>query len=130
MRFVYLKNRKVGIVFLFLMIFISACSTSHRAVDSTSTIIPKELYPKPTLQKPKEGALWPGNTRGNFLFGDDKAEKVGDIITVTINENATSTQSATTNTQKDNTMNMSAPGILGLPSNMGCLLYTSPSPRD
>ena len=115
----YFNNKKFGVVFLFLVFFSTACSTSHRAVDSTSTIIPKELYPKPTLQKPKEGALWPGNTRGNFLFGDDKAEKVGDIITVTINENATSTQSATTNTQKDNTMNMSAPGILGLPSNMG-----------
>jgi len=115
----YFNHKKIGIVFLFLVFFSAACSTSHRAVDSTSTIIPKELYPKPALQKPKEGALWPGNTRGNFLFGDDKAAKVGDIITVTINENATSTQSATTNTQKDNTINMAAPGILGLPSNMG-----------
>ena len=71
MRFVYFKNKKEGIVSLFLLVFISACSTSHRAVDSKSTIIPKELYPKPALQKPMEGALWPGNTRGNFLFGDD-----------------------------------------------------------
>jgi len=115
----YFNNKKIGILSLFLVFFLAACSTSHRAVDSTSTVIPKELYPKPTLKKPKEGALWPGNTRGNFLFGDDKAAKVGDIITVTINENATSTQSATTETQKDNTMNMSAPNILGLPSNMG-----------
>ena len=105
----YFNNKKFGVVFLFLVFFSAACSTSHRAVDSKSTIIPKELYPKPTVQRPKEGALWPGDTRGNYLFGDDKAEKVGDIITVTINENATSTQSATTNTQKDNTMNMSAP---------------------
>ena len=115
----YFNNKKVGIVFLFWVFFSVACSTSHRAVDSKSTIIPKELYPKATLQKPKEGALWPGNTRGNFLFGDDKAAKVGDIITVTINENATSSATATTDTEKANTMNMAAPNILGLPSNMG-----------
>ena len=115
----YFNNKKVGIVFLFLVFFLAACSTSHRAVDSKSTIIPKELYPKPTVQRPKEGALWPGDTRGNYLFGDDKAAKVGDIITVTINENATSTATATTETEKSNTMNMAAPNILGLPSNMG-----------
>jgi flagellar L-ring protein precursor FlgH len=53
------------------------------------------------------------------LFGDDKAAKVGDIITVTINENATSTQSATTNTAKDSSLDMQAPNVLGLPSSLG-----------
>ena len=114
-----LTNKVIGISSLTLVLSLGACSTSHKAVDSRSTVIPKNLYPKPTLNKPEEGALWPGNTRGNFLFGDDKAEKVGDIITVTINENATSTQSATTNTAKDTTVNMQAPNVLGLPSNLG-----------
>ncbi len=114
-----LKNKVIGIVFISLMCFLPACSTSHRAVDSRSTVIPKNLYEKPITQKPEEGALWPGNTRGNFLFGDDKAAKVGDIITVTIDENATSTQSATTNTAKDTSVNMQAPNVLGLPSSLG-----------
>ncbi len=111
--------KAIGIFFLFLVFFLSACSTSHRAVDSTSTVIPKHLYAKESKFEPKEGALWPGNTRGNFLFRDDKAVAVGDIITVTINETATSSQSATTNTSKATTMDMQAPNILGLPSNMG-----------
>ncbi|MEK9627789.1 MAG: flagellar basal body L-ring protein FlgH [Nitrospinota bacterium] len=114
-----LTNKVIGISSLTLVFSLGACSTPHKAVDSRSTVIPKNLYPKPILNKPEEGALWPGNTRGNFLFGDDKAEKVGDIITVTINENATSTQSATTNTAKDTTVNMQAPNVLGLPSNLG-----------
>ncbi|GIS84423.1 MAG: hypothetical protein CM1200mP16_07230 [Nitrospina sp.] len=78
MRFVYFKNKKEGIVSLFLLVFISACSTSHRAGDSKSTIIPKELYPKPTLQKPKGKGPLARKYRGNFLFGDDKAAKVGE----------------------------------------------------
>jgi len=119
MRNILLNSKSIAIVPLSLVFFLGACSTSHRAVDSNSTIIPKNLYTKPSNKKPEEGALWPGNTRGNFLFGDDKAAVVGDIITVTINENATSTQSATTNTAKDTSVNMTAPNILGLPTNMG-----------
>ena len=113
------NDKAKRIISLLVVLIFSACSTSHRAVDSTSTVIPKNLYAKPTMSKPEEGALWPGNTRGNFLFGDDKAALVGDIITVTINENATSTQSATTNTAKDTAINMQAPNVLGLPSSLG-----------
>jgi flagellar L-ring protein FlgH len=112
-------NKVVSIISLFLVFNLAACSTSHKAVDSRSTVIPKNLYAKPTKTKPAEGALWPGNTRGNFLFGDDKAAKVGDIITVTIDENATSTQSATTNTSKDSSIDMQTPNVLGLPSSFG-----------
>ena len=107
------------IVFIFLFCLLTACSTPHKAVDNRSTVIPKNLYPKKPLHKAQEGSLWPGNTRGNFLFGDDKAAMVGDIITVTVNESATSTQSATTDTSKDTTMDMQTTNVLGLPSNLG-----------
>ena len=107
------------IVFIFLVCLLTACSTPHKAVDSRSTVIPKNLYPKKPVHKAQEGSLWPGNTRGNFLFGDDKAAMVGDIITVTVNESATSTQSATTDTSKDTTMDMQTTNVLGLPSNLG-----------
>jgi flagellar L-ring protein precursor FlgH len=119
MRIPFLVNKVISTISLFLVFSLAACSTPHRAVDSRSTVIPKNLYAKPSQKKPAEGALWPGNTRDNFLFGDDKAAKVGDIITVTINENATSTQSASTNTSKDSSIDMQAPNVLGLPSSFG-----------
>jgi flagellar L-ring protein FlgH len=114
-----LIKKLISTISLFLVFNLVACSTSHKAIDSRSTVIPKNLYAKPIQTKPAEGALWPGNTRGNFLFGDDKAAKVGDIITVTIDENATSTQSATTNTSKDSSIDMQTPNVLGLPSSLG-----------
>jgi len=120
MRIQILVNKLIIAISLFLFFSLGGCSTpTHKAVDTRSTIIPKNLYAKPTQKKSEEGALWPGNTPGNFLFGDDKAAKVGDIITVTINENATSTQSATTNTAKDSSLDMQAPNVLGLPSSLG-----------
>jgi flagellar L-ring protein FlgH len=106
-------------VTLCLMLILPACSTSHRAVDSTSTVIPKHLYAKKSKPVLQEGALWPGDTSENLLFQDNKARKVGDIVTVTINETSNSSQSATTNTSKDTTINMQAPSILGLPASLG-----------
>jgi flagellar L-ring protein FlgH len=115
----FIKNKAVGFAVLNLLFLVSACSTSHRAVDSTSTVIPKHLYEKKNKHEFKEGSLWPGETSDNLLFADSKARMVGDIVTVTISETNTSTQSATTNTAKDTTMNMQAPNILGLPSSLG-----------
>jgi flagellar L-ring protein FlgH len=115
----FLNMRTIGITSFCVLIFLPACSTSHRAVDSTSTVIPKHLYAKKTKVKLEEGAIWPGDSSDNLLFEDSKARLVGDIVTVTINETATSSQSATTNTSKNTTLNMQAPNILGLPSNFG-----------
>ena len=109
----------LSILIIGLIINLSACSTTHRAVDNTSTVIPKNLYAKEDKVQKKEGALWPGDTPRNFLFGDDKAKRVGDIITVTINESATSTQSATTDTAKSTELDMQTKNVLGLPSNLG-----------
>ena len=115
-----MNNKKIiSIIVIGILIYLPACTTSHRAVDNTSTVIPKHLYAKENIVVKKEGALWPGDTPRNFLFGDDKAKRVGDIITVTINETATSTQSATTDTAKSTALDMQTTNLLGLPSNLG-----------
>lgn len=98
---------------------VTACSTSHRAIDSASTIIPKHLYSEKNKTIVQEGALWPGETSDNLLFEDSKARVVGDIVTVTINETNASSQSATTNTSKDTSMNMQTTTLLGLPTSLG-----------
>ena len=116
---IFFHRLPVWLLLLCLSVYLPACSTSHRAVDSSSTVIPKHLYaekPKPVLQ---EGALWPGDTAENLLFVDNKARKVGDIVTVTIDESNTSSQSATTDTSKNTTLNMQAPSVLGLPASLG-----------
>ncbi len=112
-----MKSSGLGLICL-LFIF-SACSTSHRAIDSTSTVIPKQIYPTGNKHKVQEGALWPGETSENLLFEDSKARKVGDIVTVSISETATSSQSATTDTSKNTNINMQASNILGLPTSLG-----------
>ena len=114
-----LNIKAIGLAILFLLFFLPACSTSHRAVDSKSTVIPKHLYAKKSKHVVQEGAMWPGDTADNLLFEDSKARKVGDIVTVVINETNTSSQSATTNTSKNTSIDMQTTTLLGLPTSLG-----------
>jgi flagellar L-ring protein FlgH len=119
MKNIFTNDKATGFISLSLLLLLSACTTSHRAVDSTSTVIPKHLYAKKDQHNFEDGALWPGETADNLLFADSKARVVGDIVTVTIAESNTSSQSATTNTSKNTTMNMQSTNVLGLPSSLG-----------
>ena len=67
----------------------------------------------------EEGAMWPGDTADTLLFEDSKARKVGDIVTVVIDETNTSSQSATTNTSKNTSVDMQTTTLLGLPTSLG-----------
>ena len=104
-----LNSKAIGFASLSLLLFLPACSTSHRAIDSSSTVIPKHLYAKKSKPILQEGALWPGDTADNLLFEDSKARAVGDIVTVIINETNTS----------NTTVDMQAPNIFGLPTSLG-----------
>ena len=119
MRKIFKNSKALGIASLGLFFLLPACSSTHRAVDSSSTVIPKHLYAKKNNIKVEDGALWPGETSENLLFEDSKARLVGDIVTVTISETNTSSSSASTNTAKDTTINMQAPNVLGLPASLG-----------
>ena len=97
---------------------LSSCAKSNLAVNPEATVIPDRIYASPPVQK-ADGAIWPGDTPGNLLFADTKAKAVGDILTVVIDESATSKQSATTDTSKQAETDLSWESFLGLPSNLG-----------
>ncbi len=106
------------LVFLLVGFVLGACAKPHRAVDPEAAVIPERIYQPPPVQV-ADGSIWPGDTPGNLLFVDAKGRNVGDIVTVTIEETATSTQSATTDTSKDAEVSMAWESFLGLPSNLG-----------
>ena len=96
----------------------TACASINKAMNPKSADIPQKLY-KVKPVKFNDGGLWPGDTAKNLLFEDTKAKTVGDILTVVLNESATSTQSATTDTSKSSSTALSTTSVLGLPSDMG-----------
>jgi flagellar L-ring protein FlgH len=107
---------KAGILTLSFL-GITACANTHKAVNPKSAVIPQKIYVQPV--KFNDGGIWPGDTAKNLLFEDTKARKVGDIVTVHLNETATSTQSATTDTSKSSSTELATTSVLGLPSDMG-----------
>jgi len=105
-------------VLILTLVGVTACANTHKAIDPKSAVIPQKIY-KVKPVKLSDGGLWPGDTAKNLLFEDTKARKVGDILTVVLNETATSTQSATTDTSKSSSTALAATSIMGLPSDMG-----------
>ena len=99
------------------LVGITACANTHKAIDSKSAVIPQKIY-KAKPVKYNDGGIWPGDTAKNLLFEDTKARKVGDLVTVVLNETATSTQTATTDTSKSSSIDLQTEAMLGLPSNM------------
>lgn len=77
------------------------------------------------LQDPS--SLYSDDAPNLFLFRDQKARTVGDIVTIQVIENATATNSATTATKKKGDGKLSAPALgglekAGLPMNLSNIL--------
>jgi flagellar L-ring protein precursor FlgH len=67
---------------------------------------------------PIGNAASPAGVGGVSLFSDDKAHRVGDILTIIINENATAASQAATKTSKNDTFNY-GPGTGPTAINLG-----------
>ncbi len=59
-----------------------------------------------------EGSLWPGEQHS--LYADHKARVVGDIVTITISEQASATKEASTATDRTSNMTAGIPHLFGL----------------
>lgn len=103
-----------GLVVLMMQV---GCATSSRMTDPSAAVVPDRIYEPRT--KSAEGSIWPGDSRSNLFFIDTKAMEVGDIVTVVIQETATSSQSATTNTAKNSSINLQTNAVLGMPTSFG-----------
>lgn len=74
-----------------LAIAISSCATTPPPRPVVDVEPEKQTY--------KSGSLWPGANKKNIMFSDNKASKVGDIVTVHVIENTTALNKADTTDQ-------------------------------
>lgn len=97
-------------IFCSCTLLFSGCSGRDKVVVQ----IPEPL--EPAVVEPLEplspGSLWTGD-EGNW-WADIKAHRVGDIVTVTIQENSSASKQASTQTDRDTAMSASIPHLLGL----------------
>src|SRR6185295_1212696 len=112
---------------LFVTLLFNGCSWVRPAV--TKTPPPIEASAAPSVSEPTPGSLWNDNGEIARLYSDNRASRIGDIVTIRITENASGTKTATTKTAKDSTADSSFSGnfnsFFGLPARV--LGFLSPS---
>ncbi len=88
----------------------TSCSGKSRKMVDIPEPLEEIQVTNPT---PREaGSLWSANNAS--FFSDRKAQNVGDIVTVLIQEKSSASKSATTKTGKESTMGASIPSLFGL----------------
>jgi flagellar L-ring protein precursor FlgH len=101
--------------FIAVALFTGCASTHHPSPND-----PKFAPVLPSLSLPegsKTGSIYQEGF-GVKLWEDKRARRVGDILTVTLSENTTSSKSSSTSLKKDNTTNISAPTVFGTTPHM------------
>ncbi|WP_291321899.1 flagellar basal body L-ring protein FlgH [Desulfonatronospira sp.] len=101
-----MNTYKVIIVF-FAAIFLAACAPAHKKSTPMPSYGP-EQYPDPgaITEADSPSLFQPHRTR--FLFGDNRARNVGDIVTVHIQESSDAESRANTDYDRSSAMNFNS----------------------
>ena len=102
-----------------LAFFLVSCAGGLNSGSSSDKVVTEPIFEDTEKYIPKNGSLWPGETSGNLLFADTKAKQVGDIVTVQLEEDFESSNSATTGITKDSEIDLGVTTVLGLPNDYG-----------
>lgn len=88
---------------------LSACSMMHSRPDKPEAVTPRVL-PPPTPRT--DGAIYQAGQE-MVLFADLKARRVGDVLTIVLNESTNASKSAVTKTTKTSGTTDTGPNIFG-----------------
>lgn len=108
------------ILLLALCIGIYDCATNSQTVQPTTHVIPtkSQLLPaadtSPAPMVSHSGSLWRDDGLLSDLFVDPKARKVGDIITIKIEESSKATNKADTKTGRSSSLHAGIDKLFGI----------------
>jgi flagellar L-ring protein precursor FlgH len=106
--FGFKKIRVVATLSLFLVMTLSGCVTGQKQTkptDGATNLMSLGIaYDHQVKPRKYEGSLWEDNGALSSLFKDYKASKVGDVVTVILDEYTTANNKADTNTSRDSSV--------------------------
>ncbi|HMK86638.1 MAG TPA: flagellar basal body L-ring protein FlgH [Steroidobacteraceae bacterium] len=88
---------------------LAACSTMSAKDHKADTVVPRTL-PPPAPRT--DGAIYQAGQE-MVLFADLKARRVGDVLTIVLNESTNASKSATTKTTKNSSVTDTGPSVFG-----------------
>lgn len=92
------KHLIAPLILLFAAITVSSCSTPPPPRPEVDVEQEKFSY--------QNGSLWPGQSKKNMFFSDNKARAVGDLVTVHIIEKTTAINKASTSDEHSTTSSL------------------------
>jgi flagellar L-ring protein precursor FlgH len=110
------KHRK-GFVFWSLVLWgglVIGCGAHTKQVRTPQEPIRPKIASPPPEEPANTGSLWSQDSSMGSLFSDLKARGVGDIVTISIVESSSATESAGTDTSRDSSVNAALNNFLGL----------------
>ncbi|MCL2789960.1 MAG: flagellar basal body L-ring protein FlgH [Desulfobulbus sp.] len=108
---------------LLLLAALTGCAPRAQEVTAAHEPLEEPVAANPKPQSP--GTLWNGD-EGSWL-SDVKARRVGDIVTVTIREQATASKQATTDTSRGSGISAGISALFGLEQNVADSTNINPS---
>jgi flagellar L-ring protein precursor FlgH len=122
-----IRNRMAGVMGVLLAAaLLAGCATTRPSAATGAASVPSRSAATPMLVqlpvKPAEGSLW-SDTAPN-LFGDLKARRVGDTVTVDIVENTSSSLDANTSSSRQSSVDAGVDNLFGY---MRALEVTNPN---
>ncbi len=118
-------SKKAGLALMLLVLALSAGGCSPK---SQNVITNREPLEEPVVADPQPkspGTLWNGD-EGNWL-ADVKARRVGDIVTVIIQEKASASKEATTDTDRSSSIAAGISSLFGLENTLANNTGITPS---
>lgn len=110
-----MNMRKYTADFLALLLLAALLGGCQAAKEKPIPMSP--MMPAPASMTPEEHAANPGSlfddAEADYLFSDNRARRVGDIVLVNIVETTTAKNKAETSTSKDSSMNLGVSNFFG-----------------
>ncbi len=95
---------------LLILLFLSSCASNDPHIVKIPEPLEAAIIETPAPKSP--GTIWSGDQQG--LYADITARNVGDIVTITISEEASASKEASTETDRETSMSAAIPSFFGL----------------
>lgn len=109
------RSRDASLAWVVLFAGVLGSGCVEHAIHEAQIPFEYGALPQSPAEPRAEGAIWPGDTpSGSFLFFDEKARGVGDLVTVKISENLFAEGAAKTDLESKRTLGNTLTSDVGL----------------
>ncbi|MCA1742461.1 MAG: flagellar basal body L-ring protein FlgH [Desulfonatronovibrio sp.] len=104
---------KINLIMIMMLTgFLGACAPAHQQSGPTPSYSPEPYVDSLDNSQMETPSLF-NQTRAEYLFSDNRARNVGDIVTVNIVETSSASNRANTTTERESSMNLGVSSLFG-----------------